>query len=147
MKLSVNLIVFACLVLAALGYCYGLYSAYDYSIQGIPNDMPGAIRRGVIGIGGILATNFGAVFGIEVKKLVNDGFGNTPFLFRARAASNLQMIAAYLYFISLLFGYAWWGFKFDFTEDPEKIVVVIPQLAQTLYGVVIGLVVINLDKK
>ena len=140
-----KLIVFILLALAAVGFIYGIYSAYEYSILGTPEDMPAFLHQVVVGIGGVLATNLGAVFGIEIKNPSVHGNGKNLFLLQGKTPSVLQMLAAYLYIIGLGFGlYAW--YQLGFTEDLTKIVALIPQLSQTLLGVIVGILVVYLGK-
>jgi hypothetical protein len=55
----------------------------------------------------------------------------------APGTESLQIIAAFLYVIGLVGAGVFWGIK-GFTSEPAKVVSTLPQLTQTLLGVIVG---------
>ena len=144
---GVRVLVVSLMVLAAAGFIAGVVSAIRYSLNGTPSNMPPFLRQVVTAIGGVLATNLGAVIGITVQQVRAAGFDMASVLVAAGAdtPTKLQVGAAYLYVIGLLIAlYGWW--KLEFTEDPNKVVVTLPQLSQTLLGVGAGVLAVALSK-
>lgn len=140
-----KLLVFTFILLAGIGFIAGLAQAVRYSIAGTPEKMSSFSRQIVTTIGGVLATNLGARIGIEIMQAKANGFEPAVFLLGqgGDTASFLQLAAAYLYVAGLV--YALWGWsRANFSEDPKKVVVVVPQLSQTLLGVVVGVLTVAL---
>ncbi len=143
--MGIRFLVFLILLLAGVGFIAGLISAIQFSFSGTPDDMPRFIRQVVTAIGGILATNLGAVLGVKIEQAKSLGFDTKRFFVGAvgDAPSTLQLVAAYLYVFGLLVAlWGWW--KLGFTEDPSKVVVTLPQLSQTLLGVAVGVLAVAL---
>ena len=61
-------IVFFCVGLAGIGFLAGVVSAVVVSLRGKPKDLHPFFRHAITSIGGVLATNLGAVLGINVEK-------------------------------------------------------------------------------
>ena len=140
-----NIMVIFILTLACIGFIYGIGSAVYYSIKGQPDLMPSFLRQVVTGIGGILATNLGAVLGIKVEQAKKFGFDVGSFLWAdaADAPSMLQVGAAYLYLIGMLVALIGW-IKLKFSEDPTQVVNILPQLSITLLGVCMGVLAVSI---
>lgn len=145
----IKLLIGILLGLSALFFFVGLHEAVEYSQPGKAAQMPEYLRHAVIVIGGVLATNLGAVVGIKLEQLRIGGFTwNSALLVRANDEGQviLQVIAAYLYVFALCYAtLAWW--RIDFTEEPADVVVILPQLSQTLLGVVVGLLAVALGRQ
>ncbi len=94
----------------------------------------------VTSIGGVLATNFGAIVGLpapELSKSIRlDGDG----------PKKVQIIAAYIYVIGLVTALVSWMLE-SFSEDPKEVVALIPELSKTLIGVFVGTLAVHLGKK
>ena len=141
---SVRGLIVLVVALAGIGFIAGIVSAIRYSLKGTPEKMPRALQQVITLIGGVLATNFGAVVGIKVEQSTTNGFAAAtlnPLV--GDAVSGLQLGAAWLYFIGLLIACAgWW--RLNFTEEPGAVVASLPQLSQTLIGVGGGIVAVAL---
>jgi len=143
---GIRFLVVSLVVLAAAGFLAGVVSAVRHSLHGTPAQMPPFARQIVTAIGGVLATNLGAVLGITVQQARAGGMDLASMLVAAGAdtPTKLQVAAAYLYVLGLLIAlYGWWRLRF--TEDPDRVVVTLPQLSQTLLGVVVGVVAVALS--
>jgi hypothetical protein len=142
---AIRFLVGSLVALAGVGFIAGVVSAVRYSRRGMPAEMPAFLRQVVTAIGGVLATNLGAVLGIKVEQAKTAGFDMTSLLFTEGAGTltKLQVGAAYFYILGLLIAlYGWWRLKF--TEESDKVVVTLPQLSQTLLGVIVGVLAVAL---
>jgi len=95
--------------------------------------MPAFLTRTVTTIGGILATNLGAVLGINVLKSNSPAFR----IMQVPTTEALQNAAAILYLVGLFLALLFWAFK-AFKEDPDVVVPILPNLSLTLLGVMGG---------
>ena len=94
-----------------------------------------------------MATNLGGVLGITVKEVqieTSVDFARVFFAVGAKTSTSLQVGAAWLYVVGLLIALivSW---KTGFTEDPDQVVVTLPQLSQTLLGVAVGVLAVALS--
>jgi hypothetical protein len=145
-----NYVLYALLLIGCAGYAWGIVVACKLSLQKPPNpsEMPPFLAGVVTTIGAILATNLGAVLGIEIVKQPNTLSENVfkPLIFFSDASyRNLQITALYFYLLSLVTAAIGWGIK-KFTSDPAEIVTIIPELTKTLLGVIVGAMGILLAK-
>jgi hypothetical protein len=135
-------LVIVLLALGALFYLAGILWAGVLSLQSntVP-ELPEVVTYVITTIGGVLATNFGAVFGISV--VPNGGKKAEQlnmFSLLAPPASRtkvdkLQIIAAYLYIVSLLLALIFW--LVDGLSDTSA--PVLSTMTFTLIGVIGGL--------
>jgi hypothetical protein len=141
----VRILIFGLLGLATLGFLAGLIAAVRFSLAGTPDKMPRFVRQVVIAVGGILATNLGAVIGVSVKQAMLTGASAMGLLLfkGADAPSVLQIGAAYFYVAGLLIAlFGWW--RTEFSDDPKVVVDILPQMSQTLLGVAVGVLAVAL---
>jgi hypothetical protein len=141
----VRILIFGLLALAALGFLTGLIAAMNFSVEGKPDKMPKFVRQIVIAVGGVLATNLGAVIGISVMQATFTGASAMGLLLfkGADPPSVLQIGAAYCYIVGLLIALVGWA-RTGFSDDPKVVVDVLPQMSQTLLGVVVGVLAVAL---
>lgn len=116
-------------------------------------------------IGGVLATNLGAVLGVTFTQPTNKpliAFEGTPMVMGLRpsiqskkqratgvanSAQNLQVIACWVYVFCLLAALVVWLIA-QFTGVPEgQIVPLLPEMAKTLLGVIVGALTVVLGGK
>jgi predicted transporter len=128
-----KLILFLLACLAGLFFLGGIIAAGILSIKGKPKNMPAFLSRTVTTIGGILATNLGAVLGINVVRSNSPAFR----IVQVPTTEVLQNAAAILYLVGLLAALLFWAFK-AFKEDPDVVVPTLPELSLTLLGVIGG---------
>ncbi len=123
----------------------GIYQAIKYSKRGTPNELSQFLKTAVTSIGGLLATNLGALLGIKVEEASIAGFDAASFFFSAGAnvPSTIQLIAAYLYLFCLIAAFVGWYWVNNLKDDPNK-VVLLPQLSYTLLGVMVGVFAVSL---
>ena len=134
-----------------LAYLYGIFKACWISLQKNPvvSDMPAFLSSTITSIGAVLATNLGAVLGITITKAspeFSEAVLHPLIAFTTLSVTSVQVIACYLYIISLVAVSIVWGKK-DFTPDPNKVVSTIPELTKTFLGVIVGVFAITLAKK
>ena len=132
-------------VLAFVLFFWGIYSAIYWSNKGDPTKMPRFLRQVVTGCGGVLAANLGAVLGIKIEQALVQNINLIENLYAIPADTTLilQMIAMVLYVVGMIIVFIAWG-RLKFTEDPERVVITLPQLTQTLFGICIGALAIVL---
>jgi hypothetical protein len=134
--LAAKILFFGFVSLAGLLYCYGIFVAIRLTTKETPGDMPRFVDQMITTIGGVLATNLGAVLGIKFA----EGSSLLSLQLQTPAPTipgTLQIIAAVLYAIGLLAAIIAWLCK-GFTNDPNIVVPAIPRLSQTLLGVAVG---------
>ena len=124
------------LALATLGYVIGIIYAGVYTLRGTPGIMPAFLVQVINVIGGVLAINCGAVLGLSVASGTQLSLGATP-------TETLQIFGAFVYIGGLILATLFWGLR-RFDSDTSKVVGVLPQLAQTLAGVVAGALAVAL---
>lgn len=143
----IKILLFFLVALAGLFFLYGVYLAIRYSCAETPTLMPEFVNYAITAIGGVLATNFGAVLGLKIA----DGTKFSSFRIRALTApvpGAMQIGAAFLYVLVLLVAVIAWALL-KFESNPDIIVPAIPRLSQTLLGVIVGAlaVVLNVTHK
>ncbi len=105
-------------------------------------NMPAFLTHVMTTIGGVLATNLGAVLGLTVAQ--SAGLISAESLpWYAPTAANLQVIAAYVYVVGLLAATGLWAAK-RFTAGQDHVVSTLPELAKTLLGVMAGALAVML---
>ena len=92
----------------------------------------------------VFATNLGAVVGIGVLPSNVFNYWNPLAVFKSKLTTvehvvSLQIFACYFYMTCVVGAMLVWG-VLDFTEDPLKIVLLLPELGKSLIGVVVGAV-------
>jgi len=138
----VNLIKILSLIAFVL-YGWGVVNACRFSYQGSPQLMSPVIGFIVSSMTPVFATNLGAVVGIGV--LPSNVFKRSPFavfkskLSKAEHVVSLQILVCYFYMICVVGALVVWGLL-DFSEDPLKIVLLLPELVKSLIGVGLGAV-------
>lgn len=133
-----------------IAYAYGVFYACYLSLkkEPKPTEMPAFLASVVTSIGGVLATNLGAVIGFAIKVPGSTAAKNIgePFAFFVYAAfTNLQITASYIYLLFLFIAATVWAVK-KFTGDANQIVPVLPEMTKTLLGVIVGAMGIILAK-
>lgn len=124
-------------LLAALFYLFGIIMAVWISIKG-KKLMDDFLSNIITVIGGVLATNLGAFLGINIAQ----GTSEASFTFQMGATGNMQAIAAYFYVICLVVAVAGWFVAKS--KGSTTIVPILPELAKTLLGVIMGALTIGL---
>lgn len=128
--------------LAGFAFVYGIGKACYISYYQYPvSTMPDFLSDLVISISVVLATNFGFVVGFTVRvqgsSFRNKYNWNPLSLISGDTPTVLQTSACYLYLFGLIAAALCWGYQ-DFTEVPNRIVPLLPQLTKSLVGVVVG---------
>ena len=138
-------------ILASAGFAAGIGAAGYYTLKKRPADMPRFLVQLVTTIGGVLATNLGAVIGFSFKipPELNAALAH-PLSISAWLGSSavpvgtqLQLMAAGLYVIGLLVAVMLWGVA-HFSDDPAVVVPTLPELSRTLLGVMVGALAVAL---
>ena len=130
-------IVTGILALAAIVFFfYAIIKAYQYSNNGEPGNMPSFLRNAIVAIGGLLATNYGAVFGISVVQ--GDSPTNGLFHFSANLSTGFREIAAIIYLLALIIAFIFWA-RLKFKNDPNIVVDSLPLLSKTLLGIMVAM--------
>jgi hypothetical protein len=142
---------------AALAYIGGILWAGIASIQcpKVPVELPDLVTQTITSIGAVLATNFGALFGIS--KFVNENRGKNPTLINIKKwyglpvmpksenkvafLDKLPVYAAYLYFISLILALVFWGIT-GFSDQSAQI---LKNMTSTLIGAAAGVLAVYLN--
>lgn len=127
--------------LLGLGFYIGaiLIAGLD-SLKG-PNEpaIPEILSALVTGVGGALATNFGAFMGISL----NTTGGATAFKVPQFQMPSVQSIGALVYFVSLLAALGFWAAD-SFSPTTAEL---IRNQGATLAGAIVGIVVVSLNTK
>ncbi len=114
--------------------------------------LPGIVTQAVTAIGGVLATHFGAVFGInEVARRTRGAKKRGPWLLRAPLRADgttqsldwIQTTAAYVYVAGLLGALAFWLID-GFSASSAQMLVT---LTTTLIGVAVGILTVTINTK
>jgi len=135
------LFVLACL--AGLFFLAGILEAGILTQKGKPEKMPPFLKQTVTLIGGVLATNLGAVLGISVARGVSPSLR----IWAVPTTQALQMAAVILYVVGLLLAAVFWainGFKENPNGGPIVVVSTLPELTRILLGVIIGAAIVVL---
>lgn len=143
----------------AIAYIGGILWAGIASIKcpKVPVQIPDLVTQAITGIGAVLATNFGALFGIS--QFANENRGNNPTLINIKkwyglpVMSNsedkvpfldkLPIYAAYLYFISLLLALIFWCIA-GLSDQSAQI---LKNMTSTLIGAAVGVLAVSLNVK
>jgi|GEM_PF-4092183 hypothetical protein len=135
-----KLIIGAAFVLGLGFYIYEIVVAGISSLNdaGEPN-IPTAISALVTGVGGGLATNFGAFMGITL----NTGGGSGAFKIPQFELPSAQALGALVYFGCLLLAGAFWALD-GLSENTAEL---IRNQGATLAGAIVGIVVVTLNTK
>lgn len=118
------MLLFAAGVLVAGGYSLWFEGAPR------PQDMPGIVSYFVSAVNGTLAANLGAVLGISISL---HGWRDP-----ATPTEKLQWAAAGWYVFILLVAAAIWAVA-KFTEDPSKVVSLLPEMTKNAVGIFIAI--------
>jgi len=121
--------------LAALGFMGGIVAAGIFTIRETPGTFPSFASEAVTAIGGVLATNLGAVLGLTFASIPGKRAALRPW--NGLTTESLQKIAAYLYVVGLVTAAVFWGVK-GFSDETTKVVSTLPELTRTLLGVIVG---------
>lgn len=133
MKMLVTILV----LLAALFYLYGIIMAVWISVKGKKN-MDDYLSNIITVIGGVLATNLGAFLGINISR----GTSEASLTFQSGTTGILQAAAAYFYVICLIVAVIGWFVAKS--KNSTTIVSILPELAKTLMGVIVGALTVAL---
>ncbi len=131
-KLPERLMMFVVSV-ALLAFGAGIVVAARYTLWVTtprPADMPAIVVYFVTAVNGILASNLGAVLGISISLYGWRGPKNTM--------EKLQWLAAGWYVAMLALATVLWGVM-GFSEDPAKVVPLLPQLTKNAVGIFIAI--------
>jgi len=147
----VNILIGFLFSVGCLAYLYGIYKACAISLQKNPvlSDMSPFLSSIVTSIGAVLATNLGAVLGFTISdpnSALAEAARNPFSVFSNPTPSNEQVMACFLYVLTLFAVSVVWGIK-KFTDDPLQVVPTVPQLTKTFLGVIVGVFAIILVKK
>ena len=144
-KLLIGILVF----IGFIFYFYGVWQACAISLEEIkpgktPRVMPEFLASVVTAIGAVLATNVGAVLGIAItqsasKYRLSKSWNPANFFSQTE---TMQTVACYVYIICLFGAAIVWG-KENFRTD---VVTIIPEMAKTLLGIIVGCLAISLNK-
>lgn len=132
-------------------YIFGIAKACIMSI-GDSGDVEfnQVLSGAVTSIAAVLSTNLGAVLGISVSNPKSEfrklSTWNPSSIFVNSDPTTFQTIGCYVYIISLLVAAIVWAYK-DFTTDPKDIVPLIPELAKSLLGIIVGVLAISFNPK
>lgn len=142
---------------AALAYIGGILWAGIASIKcpKVPVQIPDLVTQAITSIGAVLATNFGALFGISRfvnKRSVNDTtlinikkWYGLPVMPKSADKidflDKLPVYAGYLYFISLMLAFIFW-FITGFSDQSAQI---LKNMSSTLIGAIVGVVAVYLN--
>jgi hypothetical protein len=139
---------------AGLLYLLGILWAGIASIMtdGVPS-IPEFVTQLVSGIGGVLGTHFGAIFGIsQLQSPSERSLAWLKVHTRSSATTQesttglldcLQIIAAYFYVLALLVGFILWGVdKFSVTSAE-----LLKNIAASFLGVLVGVLAVALNVK
>ena len=137
-----GLIVFL-LVLAAAAFIGGIALAAYYTLRDRANEMPSFPSRTVTGISGVLATNLGAVLGLSIAEIGEYAGALALDLAEMSGPTTIQVVASYLYIIGLVVAVVAWAIK-GFSEDPGKVVPLLPELSRTFIGIIVGIAAVSL---
>jgi len=146
-------LVLSVLAIAAVAYVGGIVWAGVSSLRSATEPaLPQIVTQALTAIGGLLATHFGAVFGISLlpggapQRLLR-GF---PWARRGRSAGAsaapldwIQIAAAYLYLSSLVVAVVFWAID-GFSSQTAQVLIT---LSSTLIGVVVGIGAVVLNVK
>jgi hypothetical protein len=142
---------------AALAYVGGIIWAGIASISSpTPPNIPELVTQTITGIGAVLATNFGALFGIAQFTGGNKGSNPNPKNVKnwlrlpvipqkteISILDHLPVIAAYLYFFSLLIALLFWVIE-GFSDQSAQ---VLKNMTSTLIGAAAGVLAVSLNVK
>ena len=142
---AVKILKGAIVIIALVLWSYAIYQAIHLSLIEKPKDFAPFFSESVTLIGAILATNLGAVMGLSAAKVPGYSL-NIIVSFNNDKVKGLQVIASYIYFISLvIIGFFW--FKTGFSKDPEKVVQILPNMTSTFIGIIVGTLAVSLGVK
>ena len=134
-------------------FVYGILKAclLSWSPENSSYDMASFLTGSVTSIAAILSTNLGAVLGISLSAPNSSRFKisenwNPISFFTKPNQTNIQIIACYIYILSLLAAGIVWAHR-DFITETNKIVPLIPELTKSLLGVIVGVLAITLNIK
>lgn len=138
------------ILLGAVMYLGGILWAGFASIKiPTPPQLPEVVTFVVKVIGGVLATNFGALFGITVLQnggQITKGLTMDPrsiSKFSRTKADWFQIIAAYVYFFSLLIALVFWFIDKFSAQSADML----KDMTFTLIGVIVGMLSVALNLK
>lgn len=136
-------VILALFAVAIILFFVGIFAAIKWTKKGEPGNMPPFLQRWVTRMSGVLAANLGAILGIKIEQAftLKRNFLATFFEIPADMTHTIQLFTAGLYGVGMLIALIAWG-TVRFSEDPEKVVITIPQLTRTLLGICAGAVVI-----
>ena len=137
-------------------FAYGIGQAciLSWSPNNSSYDMASFLTSSVTSIAAILSTNLGAVLGItfstpdsnsRFKRNESENWNPISF-FKDPNQTNIQIIACYVYILSLIVAGIVWAHR-DFITETNKIVPLIPDLTKSLLGVIVGVLAISLNTK
>jgi len=154
----VKTIIYLLSALAGTAFLAGILYAGYYTLwveqAPKPDNMPDFLLWSVTVIGGVLATNFGAVLGISLTPETlrfNDvkvfqalkRNANTSVSSSSSSIDRIQKIAVYVYLLGLLLALLFFVLN-GFQEDAEKSVLLLPELSKTLIGAAVGALAVAL---
>lgn len=140
---------FKTVLVAALAGCAlvtfigGIIWAVVLSFKKKPQNMPVYLNELVITINGILAANLGSVLGQHVAGVTAYQIAEGKGICDLSSAVQTQIVAVLLYLLILVGTLIVWAAK-KFSEKPEEVVPIIPQLSKTFFGVAAGCLAIIL---
>ena len=149
MSQPISYLAWSLVFLAFLIFGIGIWQACYYSIHNNPQLMPAFLATVVTIMTGVLATNLGAVIGIagfkENSDLRDSKSWNPVKIFQPNSTAT-QILACYLYGSVLIIVLAVWWYE-GFTEDPNNIVTIIPEIVKSFFGIAVGAVTSILNVK
>ena len=144
MTKAIKILLFFFVAFAGLFFLYGVVQAIYYSFAKTPTEMPAFLTFSITAIGGVLATNFGAVLGLKIAEGTRFFSFKKTGLMEEQVPSTIQIAATFLYAFVLVGAFiAWLLLKFE--SNPKLIVLAIPNLSKTLVGVAVGALAVALN--
>ena len=151
-NMNTNVVILISIILAigCVAFLYGIYKACEVSLKKTPPDpteMPSALSSIVTTIGAILATNLGAVLGIQLSNSTlafeDSTLWHISLLFKG-TPTGFQIIFCYIYLGALVAVATVWVIR---KFNDQNVIPLIPELSKTLIGIIIGVLALTLSTK
>lgn len=137
--------------IGCIAYMYGIFRACYVSWPkpqtGYEYVIPAFLSTTVTSISAVLSTNFGAVMGLTLKadvRFSQASLWNPLNIVTNPSATSFQIVACYVYILSLLGTAVVWAHR-DFEAENGKIVPLVADLTKTLVGIIVGALAIALN--
>ena len=124
----IRVLVFLVLLLFTAGIVAAGWLSHGVGGPPRPASMPPVVKDSMNTINGMLALNLGAYFGIST---LNAKWSDQPI-------GSLQRVACWVYVIDFILAAVFWGLV-RFTDDPTRVVSILPTIVVSGLGVVFAL--------